>query len=297
MIDAVIVTANSRDMVRRCVAALPGDVRAIVVDNGSADDTAAACKAAGATVVRLDAPTGLAHAFNRGSAAGDAEQVLFLNDDVLATDGAVALLAEALAARPDAVAAGGRLVEPDTLETQVRYLPARFPSATGLALTATGLRRPPEPVEPSTTTEVDQPAGACLLVRRAVLERIGGWDERFFFWYEDVDVCRRLAAHGPILFVPAAAFRHEGGASFARWDRERSLRSMLHGTLQYAGAHFSGARRAGIGALVAALAVPRVAVFAAVRRPAFARLYRDVARAAWALARGRPVPPLVGPPR
>ncbi|MEA2171597.1 MAG: hypothetical protein QOF76_4897 [Solirubrobacteraceae bacterium] len=297
MTDVVIVTANSRAMVLRCLEHLPDGVNPIVVDNGSTDDTAEACTAAGATVVRLPEPSGLAYAFNRGAAAGAADRVLFLNDDILAMPGSVEALVEFLDGS-DAVAVGGRLVDPDTLETQPRYLPARFPSALDLALTASGLGsllRSAPPVEPTATGPVEQLAGACILVRRPVFERLGGWDERFFFWYEDVDFCRRLAGAGRIVFVPSARFRHEGGASFARWDRERSLRSMLHGTLQYAAAHFDAVRRAGVGGLVAALALPRIVVFAVLRQAPMARLYRDVAGAAWALARGRAVPPLMGP--
>ncbi|MEJ7893780.1 MAG: glycosyltransferase family 2 protein [Solirubrobacteraceae bacterium] len=301
MVDAVVVSADSRAMVTRCLDHLPRSVHPIVIDNGGTDGTAAAL-ADRATTIHLDTPSGLATAFNRGTAAGRADLVLFLNDDVFATEGAIERLVAELEARPDAVAAGGRLVDADTLETQARYLPAPFPTPARLGLRLSGLRslrsERPDPellANTSETIDTTQPAGACLLVRRTVLERIGGWDERFFFWYEDVDICRRLCGEGAVLYVPAAAFRHQGGASFARKDREWSLRAMFHGSLQYAGAHFSRGGRAGLGATVALLALPRVAAFTIARRPALARLYRDVARASLALARGRPVPPLSRP--
>lgn len=307
MIDAVIVTANSRTMVLRCLEHLPpgAGVRPIIVDNGSRDGTADAVATArdDATVLRLAQPTGLAHAFNRGATAGDGELLLFLNDDILATEGTVDRLVAELRGRPGAVAAAGRLVEPDTLATQERYLPARFPTASTLALLASGLATlwpanryttaMPELLSNRTrTVEVDQPAGACLLIPRAVYERIGGWDERFFFWYEDVDICRRLAREGTILWVPAAPFRHEGGASFAKRDRLWSLRTMLHGLLQYAGVHMGRRRRAALGALLVATSVLRVGVFTMLRRPDDAELYRAVGAAAAALARGRSVPSL-----
>ncbi len=302
MLDAVIVTANSRDMVLRCLEHLPPgeDVRPVVVDNGSRDDTSAAVAAArpDAIVVRLDEPAGLAHAFNRGAAAADGEAILFLNDDILATAGAVARLRRTLADRPGTAAVAGRLVEPDTLQTQARYLPAPFPSAAALLGHATGLaalRRAPGPdsVLLANTTEtvaVDQPAGACLLVPRSLHERLGGWDERFFFWYEDVDVCRRLSREGTLWWVPSAAFRHEGGASFAKRERVWNLRTMLHGVLTYAGIHLTPAQRRSLGAALTVTSLARIAVFTVLRRPAERTLYRDVLGAAIALLRGRPVP-------
>ena len=307
MLDAVIVTADSRDMVLQCLDHLTDpSVRAIVVDNGSTDGTAEAVAARpDATLVRLDAPTGLARAFNSGAAAGRSELVLFLNDDIFATDGSVAALAGALRVRPDAVAAGGRLVDPVSGATQARYLPARFPSFATFAVMLSGLASvwPDNPwTRPDRTLEareqgaldVDQPAGACLLVRRDALERIGGWDERFFFWYEDVDICRRLTRLGAIVWMPEAAFRHVGGASFARWDRARATRSMLHGLTQYGAAHLARGRQAALGALVLAVAAPRVVAFACLR-PDLAAVYRDALAAGTALVRGRPVPPLVTP--
>ena len=73
-----------------------------------------------------------------------------------------------------------------------------------------------------------------MLVRREVTERIGGWDERYWFWYEDVDFSRRLAAHGTQLYVPAAPFRHVGGATARRLRRVDGHRRTFHGVLVYA---------------------------------------------------------------
>jgi N-acetylglucosaminyl-diphospho-decaprenol L-rhamnosyltransferase len=133
-------------------------------------------------------------------------------------------------------------------------------------------------------------------VRRDAFDAIGGFDERFWFWYEDVDLARRLADRGTLLYVPTAVFRHLGGASFARWDKARFVRSNYHGALRYAEAHLGRGQRAVLGLAVAGLLAPRVAVYARRDRP-LAEAYRAAIAAALALARGRTVPSLVAEAR
>src|SRR4051812_27732958 len=151
-IDAVIVTFDTREMTLACVEDLRGAPigRVIVVDNASTDGTveALAARAPEAEVVRLEEGVGFARACNLGAARGRGELVLFLNSDILLTPGAVETLARELLARPQAVVAGGRLVDPGTLETQAAYRPRTFPSAATLAVQLLGVeeRWPANPV-------------------------------------------------------------------------------------------------------------------------------------------------------
>ncbi len=307
MIDVVIVTADTREMTLSCVASLEDETlasRVIVVDNGSSDGTAQALAAAYAAVdvVRLERGVGFARACNLGAARGSAELVLFLNSDIVAVPGAIAGLAEALAQDPRAVLAGGRLVDPDTLKTQDAYRPRTFPSVATLATQLLGIEQRWNPIarrhhgarlDDTTTVAVQQPAAAAILVRRAAFERIGGFDERFWFWFEDSDLLARLHRIGTILYVPSAAFRHLGGATFRRWSKVDSIRSLHHGMLHYADAQLPRAQRALIGVLTVAVSVPRVVLFAR-SRPEEARAWRDVLRAGGALVAGRRVPALAG---
>lgn len=304
-LDIVIVTADTREIVLRCLERL-GARRSIVVDNASTDGTAAAVRAAWpeVEVVHLAHPVGFAAACNRGADRGESPLIIFLNSDILALDGAIEVLVGELEAHPEAVAAGGRLVDPGTLATQHRYGPKPFPTLATFAVrlsgaeqlwpsnpwTAQHLRHPPDE---RVTSRVDQPAGACLLVRRDVFDALGGFDEGFWFWYEDVDLARRLADCGAVLYVPAAIFEHVGGASFARWGRAQSVRSLAHGIVHYADLHFSRTQRLGLAALLVGLSAPRAVVFRA-RDPELAAVHRAILRAAGSLARGRPVAPLVG---
>jgi GT2 family glycosyltransferase len=140
--------------------------------------------------------------------------------------------------------------------------------------------------------EVEQPAGACLLVRREAFERCGGFDERYWFWYEDVDLARRLHERGRLLHVPGAVFRHHGGETFKQWDRERGTRSMFHGALHYAEQQMPRSRQVAFALIVVGVSAARVARLSR-REPDQAGVHRAVFRAALALLGGRPVPSLV----
>ena len=305
MVDVVIVTNNARDMVLECLDHLRDASIAsiVVVDNASEDGTADAVRehAPGARLVRLDEHHGLSFAFNRGSERGTAPYVLFLNDDMFTEPGAIDRLVAILAGHPRAASAGGRLADPATLVTQDAYRPRAFPTLAGYATTLTGLdrvwKRNPFTAPASHRDlddsggplEVDQPAGGGLLVRRDVLELIGGWDEGYWFWFEDVDISRRLSSHGIALWAPEATFRHVGGATVSRWTAAESLRRMLHGMVRYGSIHFPRSQTRALGALLVAMAIPRAVLFRVLDAQKYA-LYRDLTRSGAALLRRRPAP-------
>jgi GT2 family glycosyltransferase len=306
-VDVVIVSADMAEMTLACVAELEGPVVAsiVVVDNAF-DPAAGAARAelAGrATVVALDSPHGFAAANNRGVEVGEAPYVLLLNSDILIVPGAIEGLLEALGEHPGAVAAGGRLVDPDTLETQSGYRPRPFPSLANFLVIMLGLEElwPGNPItsryhgrqigEDLTQVVDAQPAAAALMVPREHLEAVDGLDERFWFWFEDSDLLLRLSARGPILYVPQAVFRHLGGGTFGRWSKSQRIRSIYHGILHYGDVHFSRSRRALLGLAALAVSLPRIALFDG-SRPEEAGAWRAVAGGGLALLRGLPLPPI-----
>lgn len=308
-VDVVIVTADTREMTLGCIADLnePEVGRIVVVDNASSDGTAEAIRERfpSVVVVRLESGVGFASACNRGAEHCDAPLVLFLNSDILTTEGAIGTLARTLDERPAAVAAGGRLVDPGTDHTQKAYRPRTFPSAATLAVQLLGIEEkwPENPVtrrhfgedlDDATTVAVQQPAAAAVLVRRDVFERIGGFDERFWFWFEDSDLLKRLFAEGEVLYVPSAAFQHLGGGTFRQWSKTEVVRSLHHGMLHYADAQLGAWQRRVIGLLTLLVSAPRLALFRR-SRPGEWAAWRDVARAGAALVRGQRVPVLAGP--
>jgi N-acetylglucosaminyl-diphospho-decaprenol L-rhamnosyltransferase len=310
-IDVAIVTANSREMTLACVRSLLSELglRIAIVDNGSQDGSAEALReelGERGTVIEAAEPLGFAAASNLAARAGNAPLILFLNSDILAVAGAVEALRDELDARPRAVTAGGRLVDPGTDNTQPGYRPRRFPKLASLVVVMLGIEMlwPGNPVtrsyhgtdidESSTQSIVGQPAAAALMVRRDVFERLGGFDERFWFWFEDSDLLRRLSDEGEILWVPRAVFEHLGGASFSRWDRVAQIRSLHHGMLHYADAQFTPGEKRAMGLIAFAVSIPRIVAFA-LWKPREAAAWRAVARGGWALMRLRPVPPIAGP--
>lgn len=311
-IDVVIVTADTKDMTEGCVddllsrhssgsAAL---VRIVIVDNASEDGTVVALRSRfgdRVDVLELGRAHGFAAACNRGAERGSAPFVLYLNSDILGTRDAIETLLAELRGDPEAVAAGGRLVDPKSLETQAEYRPRPFPRLANFVVVLTGIeeRWPGNPITRRyhggeigdwDTTPVDQPAAAALLVRREQVEAVGGFDERFWFWFEDSDFLRRLQRRGTVLYVPAAAFRHLGGGTFRRWSKEQRIRSIHHGIAHYGDAQFSRSARLGLGGLLLAVSLPRLMLFAATPRKEELSAWRAVARAGIALTLGRPVP-------
>jgi GT2 family glycosyltransferase len=306
-VDIVVPTYRAAALVERCVEHLVDASIAtrIVVDDASDDDTVERLSGRpGIEVVSLDRQRGLAYAFNRGADLATAPLLLFLNNDIFPAPGAIDLLVADLLAHDCAGSAAGRLVDPGADETQPSYQPRAVPGPAAIAarligverhwpsnpLTGQHLRRPLPEDRPTFTRR--QPAGACLLVRRSDHERLGGWDERYWIWYEDVDYSRRLLETGPAVYNPRAVFRHVGGASTGRWDKPEQHRRLYHGTLQYGSAHFGPVGRAVLGATAVAVSLPRIVRYGR-RNPSAAAVYRSVLRGGVALLRDREMPSLM----
>jgi GT2 family glycosyltransferase len=135
--------------------------------------------------------------------------------------------------------------------------------------------------------EVDQPAGACLMVRRSALESLQGFDERFFpAWFEDVDLCRRIRlCGGRILLEPRAEFRHAGGYSLGHLSREEFLRYFHTNQIRYFEKHHGPAVAARVRRLIAAGMLLRAGVASLSPRFGPSRIYWRLARRFWQLPR------------
>lgn len=306
-VDVVIPTFNAKDMILRCLEYLqdPAIAQITVVDDASTDDTRGAVSDRFPEVrtIVLDRHRGLAYALNRGAETGDAEYVLFLNNDICPVDGAVGELYRALRDNPLAVSAGGNLVDPQTGRTQDTYRPRAIPGLAGLVARLTGIERLwprnpwtgqhlSRPLDEVATSRTDrQPAGSCLLVRRDTLERVHGWDERYWFWYEDVDLSRRLRELGDALYVPTAVFEHVGRASTTGWVRYEQHRRLYHGTLRYAQRHLPRRQQIVLGALMAAVTFPRIVWLGLGGRRDACDVYRHIFDEALALIAGRALAP------
>ena len=206
-VTAIVVAYDSAEALPACLAALAREGAALlVVDNASADGSAAAAERAGARVLAMPANEGYGRANNAGVAAADSEFVLICNPDVILEEGALARLLAAAQAYPDAGLLAPRLVEPSgRVFFQPRSLLSAFLPNPGGALAL------PE-------GDVCAPflSGACFLVRRDLFLSVGGFDPAIFLFYEDDDLCRRLSDAGhALVHVHAAVARHGRGRSSA----------------------------------------------------------------------------------
>jgi GT2 family glycosyltransferase len=299
-LDVVVASYNTRETTLRCLGSVEAaareagePVRTIVVDNASADGSADAIAAAfpGAVLVRSDENLGYARAINFGAAHGDAPAILILNSDVFPRPDAFARLLAFLHGNPSHVAASGVLVDVGTDRAQTGFAVRSYPTLGQQLALMTGLERhwPSNPVSRRarmadfdygrTQTLDAQPAAACLLVRRNDFEAIGGFDEEFFFWFEDVDLLLRLRERGPVGFVHDAVFEHVGGASWRRWERPQVILSRYGSLFRFFAKHRPVGEQVAIRVAAGLLAALRAAAWLPLR-PERSRAYAEVVRLA-----------------
>jgi N-acetylglucosaminyl-diphospho-decaprenol L-rhamnosyltransferase len=235
-VAVVIVAYDSEETLGASLASLSRYVgiplEIVVVDNASSDGSSqiAARHRPPLQIVGNSANMGFAHACNQGLRATTAPHVLFLNPDAEVTAGSVEVLVAALDSHPD-VGAVGPLTRHADGTIQVSTGPDLTPWAERRQRSLVRRVRHREPrgvIEASARHAVEhEPAwvsGSCLMARREALEAVGGFDESFFLYEEDADLCRRLREAGwRVLFTPAAEIRHLLGRSMARAPRRARL--------------------------------------------------------------------------
>lgn len=250
-------------------AGLPAET--VVVDNASRDGSADAVRAAfpRARVLANAENVGFARASNQGAEATSAPLLLFLNPDARLDPGALAALAALAEERPRVGIVGPR----------TRGADGRIQVSTGPDLSLAAEWRQRRLVrgvlraEPRWLAEAEarhsrehEPgwvSGACLLARREAFLAVGGFDERYFLYEEDADLCRRVRAEGwRVLFTPAAQARHALGESMARAPGRARLEYHRSHLLYYA-KHNGLLQRAALRALLATRAVVALAAAAA----------------------------------
>src|ERR1022692_1470778 len=223
-IGIIIVTYNSAAEIGACLdAAIASGAEIVVVDNASGDGTIAEVARRGVRLIANSENRGFAGGVNQGFAVLNNPYVLLLNPDVV-----IQTSLEPLRQACDltgSAGAAGRLLDPSG-KPQVGFMIRRLPTPAALILEALLLNRiwPGNPVnrryrcldwDISSPSMVEQPAGAFLMVRRAVWLEVGGLDEGFFpLWFEDVDFCRRVRDRGfRLYYIPEAVAKHTGGPS------------------------------------------------------------------------------------
>jgi N-acetylglucosaminyl-diphospho-decaprenol L-rhamnosyltransferase len=223
-VDVVVVAYRSGDTLRGCVeplSAMP-HVNVVVVDNACPDDSTRTVADLPVEIVRSPRNGGFSYGCNLGAARGTAPYLLFLNPDARLDAAALAALVAVLRDDPGTALVAPRILDDDgSLSWSLR----RFPRLRSTYAQALFLHRV-FPLAPWTDELIRDPSayaqparpewvsGACMLVRRSVFTAIGGWDERFFLYCEDTDLCQRIwDAGSAVRFEPRAEVQHVGGAS------------------------------------------------------------------------------------
>ncbi|MEI7642801.1 MAG: glycosyltransferase family 2 protein [Chloroflexales bacterium] len=306
-VAVVIVSYNTVGLLRCCLAKLAGStlpLRIVVVDNASTDGSTAMVRAEFPAVelIALAANVGFARGTNIGLATlgliasgGErqggmpppSDNILILNPDTEVQPGAIESLVAFLAAHPRVGLVGPRLLNPDGTPQAAAF---RFPTP---LMTALDLFPPGEALPgrlygswwhgryPQERGErpfpIDHPLGACMLLRPEVIAQVGGLDEDYFMYSEEIAWCWRIRAAGWAIWqVPAARVVHVGGAA-TRQFRWRMLVALYHSRARFAATHYAPAQR------LAHTVVVRAGMIRAVLRDwrgyACGRISRDELRA------------------
>lgn len=224
-VEVVIVAYNPGDLLLdavRSAAEQAGEDRVWVMDAESTDGSVdrMAARYPGTHVMRVP-NAGFAASNNRGIEATHGEWVLLLNPDAVLAKGALAAMLTRARTDERIAVVGPRVLTPDgrVQEGSFGTYPTLF-RRTGTAIARVSRRltgrASGEPTMPAHATDVDWVTGACMLVRRCAIDVVGGLDEGFFLYFEDVEWCHRFFDRGyRIVLEPAAACTHHVGGSGA----------------------------------------------------------------------------------
>ena len=245
-IAVVIVNYNTRDYLRECLGAvlLEAPYQVVVVDNASSDGSVEMVRACYPSVKLHEnvLNRGYGAAANQGIADCTAEYVLLLNSDTLVHAGALHALAAYLDQHPDVAIVGPRLVNPDgTLQLSCYPFPGTFKWFLHYEVSGQLIRRVPilrdyqRRTWPHTKAQpVPWVMGAALTIRREAFEAVGGFDESFFMYCEETDLCYRLkSVDWQVHFVPTATVMHVGQASTNQYRTEMAVQHIASRLLFY----------------------------------------------------------------
>jgi len=236
-VSVIIVNWNGANHLRVCLPSLASQsfkaLEIIVVDNHSSDGSAEVARSLGVCWLPLERNLGLAPALNRGAAIARGDLLLFVNNDMRFDPGFVASLVEPLERDEEVFATDGMQFNWDGtvhehLAARLTNVPRRRDSS---AEVVPGLYFYQQ--EKTEEARVFMASAACMMVRRTFFEKLGGFDCRLPYGYEDVEICWRAWVHRwKTLYVPNAICWHRVGGSVRSLEGRRiSFRGVLRGRL------------------------------------------------------------------
>ena len=250
-ISVAVISYNTRDLLRRCVASAldDGATDVVVVDNGSTDGSVEMLQQEFSRVrVFVDrSNAGYGGASNTAIEHCRSSYVLLLNSDTVLYPGSLAALCTYLDAHPRAAIVGPRLRNPDgTLQRSLHQFPTPLVTLLDYSYVGRlvglvpGLRKLYVASDSHERSRaVAWVTGAALAIRRSAFQEVGGFDRSFFMYYEEVDLSYRLARAGwQTHFTPSAEVMHIGGASTSQ-QRGPMYAQQIAAAIQYSERHHS----------------------------------------------------------
>lgn len=260
--DVVIVNWNAGDQLRACLrSVLEYDTaevaRIVVVDNGSADGSADGLPDDPRVVLlRPGSNLGFGRACNLGARQGGARYLLFLNPDTMLLRPSLGQV-RAFMDSPDGAPYGVCGVKLVDEAGHVAQHGTRFPTARTFFYLSSGLAKLAPRQFPALEMTgfdhlhdrpVDHVMGAFYCIRRPLFDALGGFDEQFFVYYEDLDLSRRAALAGQGCFYLSSVAVFHKGAGTSSGAKAKALSYILESRLRYARKHFSVAGAVAVGA-------------------------------------------------
>ena len=247
-LSIIIVSWNMRNDILNCLRSLYDALSSkafetIVIDNASSDGSVREIRKEFPKVKCIDNDSnyGFAKANNQGVKSAKGEYLLFLNPDTIMHSGTLDCLIDFMDNNKDVGMCGPKLLNDDgSIQRSVR----RFPSYRGALYRFTFLRYFKifknsyrswlmRDFDYKSQGDVDQLMGAALLVRKSIMEKQGGFDERYFMYYEEVDLCYRIKQNGwRIVYLPQARITHLGGRSSQQVPAAKRI-MMLNSMLKF----------------------------------------------------------------
>jgi N-acetylglucosaminyl-diphospho-decaprenol L-rhamnosyltransferase len=248
MLSAIIVVYKTPAELATAVDSLrrqsPPPDEIVVVDNGAAEQEAVPRGPGldGAHIERPPTNLGFGAGCDLGAMVASGEELLVMNADVVLDAGAVRALVERLRSDDGIAVVGPRILSNGDLEPSARAFPKLRTGLLGRRSLLTRLllrsgRHPAEFRQSYGGGGVDWVKGACMLIRRSAFEAVGGFDEEFWMYWEDADLCRRLVDAGwRVHLEPTAVVHHTGGASGIN---ERTIRAFHDSAARFATRHIA----------------------------------------------------------
>jgi GT2 family glycosyltransferase len=243
-ISIIIPTWNTAQITLRCVDSilknLPKDIfEIIIVDNHSTDDTVKMFSRLKNVVNLIKNPDnyGYAKACNQGAKIATGNYLLFLNSDMRLTDSKLLNMAKHLASNLNIGVIGPKLLNPD-LSVQASIFP---PQTITNAIKEYWFNQKSSYskylVAESKPISVNAISGGAMLIEKEFFKSIGGWNEKYHFYYEDMDLCRRIIdLHKDIVYYPNCTFIHDHGASGTKIaSSDNQWRRLIPGSILYHG--------------------------------------------------------------